>query len=229
MIMPHATAPQVSIVIVSFNTRELLRECIQSLQRQAGGIQHETIVVDNASRDGSADMVESGFPEVRLIRSETNLGFAAANNLAFAVARGRYVVLLNSDAFLEPGALRISITHMENNPTVGLRGARLVGRDGSWQPAARMFPSPLNELLMMSGLAAHYPHSHFFGRADRTWADPGEAAPSTGCPALTASFARMYSIEWDISTKGSFSITRRSICAAGSRRRDTRCGTGLTS
>src|SRR5208337_2850152 len=101
---------------------------------------YETIVVDNASRDGSADMVATEFPEVRLIRSEINLGFAAANNRAFEVARGRYIVLLNSDAFLRPGALRLSIEHMDANPRAGLAGGRLVGHDGSWQPSARMFP-----------------------------------------------------------------------------------------
>ncbi len=164
------------MVIVSFNTRELLRECIGRLHDQAGGVSYETIVVDNASRDGSADMVAFEFPDVRLVRSQTNLGFACANNRGFEIARGRYIVLLNSDAFLEPGALALSVMHMEKNPRVGLGGARLVGRDGSWQPAARMFPSPLNELLMMSGLAANYPRSHFFGRGDRTWADPCEAA-----------------------------------------------------
>jgi GT2 family glycosyltransferase len=168
--------PQVTVVIVSFNTRELLRECIESLQDGAGGVRFETVVVDNASRDGSADMVAAQFSDVQLIRSETNLGFARANNRGFEVARGRYIVLLNSDAFLKPGALALSVEHMEKNPMAGLGGARLVGRDGSWQPAARMFPSPLNDLLMMSGLAANYPTSQFFGRADRTWADPSEAA-----------------------------------------------------
>ena len=83
---------------------------------------------------------------------------------------------MNSDAFLKPGALALSVEHMEKNPNAGLGGARLVGRDGSWQPGARMFPSTLNDLLMMSGLAANYPASQFFGRADRTWANPSEPA-----------------------------------------------------
>jgi hypothetical protein len=181
-----------SVVIVSFNTRDLLRECIRTLQREAGGVKHETIVVDNASRDGSADMVATEFPEVRLIRSEINLGFAAANNLAFEIARGRYIVLLNSDAFLRPGALPLSIEHMDTNPQVGLAGGRLVGRDGSWQPSARMFPSPLNNLLMMSGLAAKYPKSRLMGRMDRSWADPLQPA----------------SVDW---VPGAYSIIRRSV------------------
>ena len=175
-------APQVSIVIVSFNTRDLLRECLQSVEDSAVDVCHEIIVVDNASNDGSADMIELEFSRVRLLRSEVNLGFAAANNRGFAIARGGYIALLNSDAFLAPGALALSVTHMEDDSTAGVGGARLVGRDDSWQPAARMFPSLLNDLLMMSGLAAHYPRSHVLGRADRTWADPGEAAPVDWVP-----------------------------------------------
>lgn len=192
MLTKHSVAPQVSVVIVSFNTRDLLRKCIECLKREAGGVFHETIVVDNASCDGSADMIASQFPDVRLIRSETNLGFASANNRGFAIARGSYIVLLNSDAFLGPDALPLSVRHMEKNLTVGLGGGRLVGRDGFWQPAARMFPSPLNEFLMMSGLAANYPRSRLLGRADRTWADPSEAA----------------AVDW---VPGAYSIVRKDI------------------
>ena len=168
--------PKISVIIVSFNTRDLLRECIESLLREAGGVSHEIIVVDNASHDGSMEMVAAEFPDVRLIRNDHNLGFAGANNRAFEIARGAYLVLLNSDAFPGPNGLALSIMHMENNPRAGIGGARLIGRDGSWQPAARMFPSPLNEFLKISGLAASYPSSRFIGRADRTWADPDQAA-----------------------------------------------------
>jgi len=168
--------PDVSIVIVSYNTRELLRECLRTVAREAEGISHETIVIDNASHDGSADMVANDFRDVSLIRSDTNLGFAGANNRGFAQARGCYVILLNSDAFLRPGAVRLSLQHMDAQPRVGAGGGRLVGRDDSWQPSARMFPSLFNELLMLSGLAARYPKSRLLGRADRTWADPREGA-----------------------------------------------------
>src|SRR5258708_1287726 len=90
--------PDVSVVVVSFNTRDVLRECLQTLAKEAGGVRYETIVVDNASRDGSAEMVVQEFPEATLIRSAVNLGFAAANNRGFPIAQGRHVVLLNSDA-----------------------------------------------------------------------------------------------------------------------------------
>ena len=167
--------PDASIVIISFNTRELLRECLSDLYRQQG-ISFETLIVDNASRDGSADMVADEFPMVRLIRKTVNLGFAAANNAAFPLARGRYVVLLNSDAFLKPDALAQGVRLMDAHPRTGIAGGRLVGRDGSWQPAARMSPSVLNDFLTLTGLAAKYPRSRFFGRADRTWSDPSQAA-----------------------------------------------------
>ena len=168
--------PDVSVVVVSFNTRDLLRECLRTLAAEAGGVTYETIVVDNASRDGSADMVAHEFPDAVLLRSDVNLGFAAANNHGFAVARGRWVVLLNSDAFLRPGALPRAVQHMQADPAIGFGGARLVGRDGGWQPSARAFPSCLNDLLTLSGLSSRYPRSQFFGRVDRTWADPDEPA-----------------------------------------------------
>lgn len=185
-------SPDASVIVVSFNTRDLLRECLLTLRRAADDVSYEAIVVDNASRDGSADMVATEFPWVRLIRSETNLGFAAANNRAFEIARGAYIILLNSDAFLRPNALRLSIEHMNANPRVGLAGGRLVGRDGSWQPSARMYPSILNSLFMMSGLAAKYPQSRLLGRMDRTWADQFQPAQ----------------VDW---VPGAYSIIRRSV------------------
>lgn len=190
--MSAVNVPDASVILVSFNTRDLLRDCLLTLRREAGGVTYETIVVDNDSRDGSADMVAAEFPEVLLVRSEINLGFAAANNRAFEKSRGRYIVLLNTDAFLRPGALALSIQHMDANPRVGLAGGRLVGRDGSWQPSARMYPSTLNNLLLMSGLAARFPKSRLLGRMDRTWTDPLEPAP----------------VDW---VPGAYSVIRRSV------------------
>ncbi|MGB5062554.1 MAG: glycosyltransferase family 2 protein [Candidatus Competibacter sp.] len=187
-----AELPAVSVIIVSFNTRELLRECLNTLAAEADEVCYEVIVVDNASRDGSADMLAADFPQIRLIRSEVNLGFAAANNRGFEIVQGRYVVLLNSDAFPRPGALRNAVAHMDADPKIGLGGARLVGRDDSWQPSARLFPSPLNDFLSLSGLSARFPRSRFFGRVDRTWADPGQPAE----------------VDW---VPGAFSIIRRDV------------------
>ena len=165
-----------SVVIVSFNTRDLLRECLQSVFRESGSLRLQVIVVDNASTDGSPEMVEREFPDVLLKRSNINLGFGPANNLGFQSAGGRYLVLLNSDAFLTEGSLERSVAHMDENPGAGLGGGRLIGRDGSWQPSARRFPTVLGDLLVLSGLAARFPRSRFFGQVDRTWANPMEAA-----------------------------------------------------
>lgn len=185
--------PDVSVVLVSFNTRELTRECLHSLLAHLQhGISGEVVVVDNASRDGSADMIEREFPQVRLERSHVNLGFGNANNLGFPLCRGRHIVLLNTDAFLQDGALQLAVRHMDARPDTGLGGARLVGRDGSPQPSARRFPTPLLELFTLSGLASRLPHSRVFGQMDRTWADPLQPA----------------AVDW---VPGAFSILRRSM------------------
>jgi GT2 family glycosyltransferase len=182
--------PQLSIIIVSFRTRDTLRECLRSLEERSREIQTQVIVVDNASDDGSAEMVTREFPRVLLIPSEINVGFAGANNLAFPHATARYVVLLNSDAFLNERAIQRAIAHMDREETVGAAGGRLVGRDGSWQPSARQFPSLLNDFFSLSGLAARFPHSKLFGRADRTWADPHVPADVDWVPGAFAIIRR---------------------------------------
>src|SRR6516164_8072690 len=102
--MPESTSDQytydLSVLIVSFNTLGLLRECLRSVYRETGAYRTEVIVVDNASTDGSMKMVDQEFPDVIRLQSKVNLGFGRANNLGFESARGRYLVLLNSDAFL---------------------------------------------------------------------------------------------------------------------------------
>lgn len=165
-----------SVVIVSYNTRDLLRQCLQSIEADRLPADLEVFVVDNASADGSADMVAAEFPAVCVVRSSINLGFAAANNLAFDVARGRYVLLLNSDARADVETLRRAVRKMDAAPGVGAAGGRLVDPSGHPQPSARCFPSPLNDLLALSGLAARFPRSRWFGRFDRTWADPAKPA-----------------------------------------------------
>jgi hypothetical protein len=192
----------VSVIVVSFNTRGLLRKCLQSVLAECAGlppgVTAEVVVVDNASSDGSADMVEREFAisasPVRLVRSDINLGFASANNLAMQEARGRYLVLLNSDALFHTGALRLAIQHMDANTTVGIGGARLVGPRGEWQPSARAFPTFWRLLIVFSGLASRYPKSRVFGAFDRTLASSDFQAD----------------VDW---VPGAFSIMRREALA----------------
>ena len=180
----------VSIIVVSFNTRDLLRDCLKSLLAECARLPRdqtaEVLVVDNASTDGSPEMVAREFStssiSVRLIRSDVNLGFGAANNLALNKAQGQYPILLNSDAFLHPGALHLAIEHMNSNPEAGAAGARQVSRDGSWQPSARSFHSIWNAALVLTGLSARFPRSRIFGAPDRTWADPLQAAETDWVP-----------------------------------------------
>jgi GT2 family glycosyltransferase len=179
-------APDVSIIIISFNTCDLLRECLSSTIAECEGLVAEILVVDNASTDGSPAMVDAEFPDVLLIRSATNLGFGVANNAALAQARGRYFVLLNSDAFLSPGALARSIRHMDETPTCGLGGALLVGRNREWQPSARCFHSLLIDAIVLTGLSDKYPRSKIFGRMNRTWADESQPAKVDWVPGAFA-------------------------------------------
>lgn len=182
--------PDASVVIVSFNTRDILRSCLTSLYEAITDREVEVIVVDNASGDGSSDMVAAEFPGVRLIPSQVNLGFAAGNNAAFRVARGRHVILLNPDTLLSADALERAISHMDAAPAVGIAGGRLLNRDGKDEPAARRFPSAVNDFLALSGLAARFPRSRFFGRFDRTWAPPSEAADVDWVPGAFAVIRR---------------------------------------
>lgn len=165
-----------SVIVVSFNTRDLLRRSLQAMQAACAGVTHEIIVVDNASHDGSADMVAAEFAGMTLVRAPRNLGFAAANNLGRQSARGEFLALINPDAFPAPDVLATAIERLRNLTEVGMVGGLLVGKDGQLEPSARLFPSPLNDWLALSGLAARFAGSRFFGRFDRTWADPLQAA-----------------------------------------------------
>jgi GT2 family glycosyltransferase len=174
---------EASIIIVVMNVRDLLRECLQSALQECArlpqGMRVEILITDNGSKDGTEEMVAKEFCStdhpVRLFRSEVNLGFASANNLAMEQAQGRYIVLLNSDAFFHPGALLRAIEHMDANPDVGVGAGRQVSPDGGFQPSARSFPSVWLDALVLSGLPDRYPKSRIFGAPNRTWADPDEA------------------------------------------------------
>jgi N-acetylglucosaminyl-diphospho-decaprenol L-rhamnosyltransferase len=130
-----ASAPDISVAVVSYNTRDLLRVCLHSLlARQGDGeAQLEIIVADNGSVDGSPEMVRSEFPDVRVLETGGNIGFGRANNAALAEASGRYYCLLNSDAELLPGALSLAMATLEAHADIGLVGGQLLWPDGRLQ------------------------------------------------------------------------------------------------
>jgi GT2 family glycosyltransferase len=129
-----------SVIIVSWNVRELLARCLASL-RAAGIGSWEIIVVDNASSDGSAAMVRQHFPQVRLIANDSNLGFAHGNNQGIAASQGRYVLLLNPDTEVVGEAVATLLTFLDAHPDVGVVGPQLRYPDGSIQPSRRRFPT----------------------------------------------------------------------------------------
>lgn len=135
-----------SVLIVNWNSREELRNCLDSLRLFPPTQKHEIIVVDNQSTDGSAELVASSFPEVHLLQAGKNLGYAAGNNLAFSVATGEWLLTLNPDTVVPKGAIDHAIKTLSEIPQAGALGAQLVGMDEKTQASVRGFPTLLGIL-----------------------------------------------------------------------------------
>ncbi|HHY85890.1 MAG TPA: glycosyltransferase family 2 protein [Verrucomicrobia bacterium] len=149
-----------SIIVVTRNTRVLTCAAIASVRAGAGALRVQVIAVDNASTDGTAEAIAKEFPEVECIRSESNLGFARAVNLAAKRARGEFIVLLNSDARLKDDALPAAIEWMRANPGAGIAGGQLLNKDGSRQNSIANLPSLATELLNKSLLRWLFPRRY---------------------------------------------------------------------
>jgi N-acetylglucosaminyl-diphospho-decaprenol L-rhamnosyltransferase len=152
-----------SIVIVNWNVRDLLKRCLDSImssfQLPASSFQIEVIVVDSASSDGSVAMVEEEFPQVRLIANSENVGFTVGNNQGIAVSRGRYVLLLNPDTEVVGDALTTMVEYMDHHPQVGALGPQLLNPDGSIQSSRRRFPTLATAFLESTILQQWFPHN----------------------------------------------------------------------
>ncbi len=132
--------PQVSFIILNWNVRDLLRDCLVSAFAQTG-FTREVIVVDSASTDGSAEMVRGEFPEVTLLVSRENLGYSKGNNWGLRESHGEFLFVLNPDTVLRPGAVGSLLSYLGANPEVGLCGPRLISADGSTQSSRRRWPT----------------------------------------------------------------------------------------
>jgi N-acetylglucosaminyl-diphospho-decaprenol L-rhamnosyltransferase len=164
-----------SIIIVSYNTRELLRGCLDSVFAGLGsGLEYEVIVVDNASADGSAGMLRDDFPRVRLLSNSKNRGFAASNNQAIRESSGRYVILLNPDTVVRQGALESMTRVLEERSGTGVVGPKLLFPDGSLQHSAFTFPTlamvfldffPLQDRLLNGPVNGRYRRG-LYGRGE---------------------------------------------------------------
>jgi GT2 family glycosyltransferase len=163
--------PTVSVVIVSWNTREILRDCLRTVYEQTQDVEFEVIVVDNASTDGSVDMIRTAFPQTLLLANSANRGFAAANNQGLEAAQGRYVLLLNSDTLVLDGALDKMVRFAEAHPEAAAAACRVLNPDRTWQPTCFLFPSALNLLIAALYLNKLFPRSRLWGRERMTWWD----------------------------------------------------------
>ncbi len=174
----------VSVIIVSWNTRDILHDCLESLYAQTRQVAMEVFVIDNASADGTPEMVKRDLPRVHLIENAENRGFAAANNQGMKMAAGRYVLLLNSDTIVLDGAVDKMTAFADRHPDAGVIGCRVLNRDRTLQPTCFMYPSVLNMFLFATCLNKLFPRSRFFGREQMTWwkrDDVREVEVVTGC------------------------------------------------
>lgn len=149
----------ISILIVNWNTRDLLDACLKSIPGESAGHEVEIIVVDNASHDGSADMVRANHPKVKLIEPGLNTGYAKGNNLAFGASRGGYVLFLNPDTELKKDTLDKALEAMDRIPDAVAIGACQIGNDGRVQHSVRGFPTLRGIIGDITGLAKLKPHS----------------------------------------------------------------------
>ena len=160
---------KVAVIVVSYNAVGLLMDCLRSVFAQKCAYPFSVWVVDNASKDGSADRVAQTYPQVSLIRNPDNKGFAAANNQAFEKCDADYVILLNPDTVLEPDALERMAAFMEKTPSCAIAGGFLRNPAGGRDPCARHFIGPWRKLLMMTGVSARLSKFSWFNDVDYGW------------------------------------------------------------
>ena len=166
---------KLSVVIVSYNVRDYLENCLQSVRRALEGIEGEVFVVDNHSDDDSVEAVRSQYPWARLIENQENMGFSRANNIAIRESRGEYVLLLNPDTIVEKSTLREVLRFMEEHPKAGGAGVMMHNADGSLAPESRRaLPTPWVSCLKMLGFTKRYYMSHL------PWDQPGRIEVISG-------------------------------------------------
>jgi O-antigen biosynthesis protein len=154
-----------SVIIVSFNACEVLKQCLLRAEKAAENIDCEIFVVDNNSSDGSGDMVRRDFPDIRLILNDTNSGFAAANNKAIRQATGQFILLLNPDAFVEKDTFSKCLDFMNAHTDAGAMGVKMVNGKGIYLPESkRGFPTPGRAFFKIFGFSSLFPRSRYFNR-----------------------------------------------------------------
>lgn len=187
-----------SVVIVNFNTRDQLRDCLNSLIPELAPLEHEVLIVDNASSDGSVDMLAREFPWAKVLVNDVNLGFGRANNRALRQASGRDVLLLNPDTLTRPGAVGILLDALHTLPAAAGVGPRVLRPDGRLDLACRRsFPSPGVAAARLLGLSRLFPRNRIFARYNRTYDDPEAAGEMDAGTAAAMCFMRRALAEVD--------------------------------
>ncbi len=160
----------ISIVIVNYNVKDFLYQCISSIKQASNNLAIQTIVVDNNSEDNSVEFIKNRFPEVDVIALQENIGFGKANNVGFDIASGRYILILNPDTLLSTDTLDVMHEYMENHPYVGISVCKVLNPDGTFQESCRRgFPTPWSAFSKLFGLQSLFPKSKLFGRYNLTY------------------------------------------------------------
>jgi O-antigen biosynthesis protein len=179
----------ISVIIVNYNVRDFLHQALVSIQKALKGIKSEIIVVDNASDDGSVEMVRRQFPRVKIISNTVNVGFAKANNIALKKTRGKFLLLINPDTIIQEDTIRVMIEFLRNHSEVGLAGCKILNPNGTIEPACRRsFPTPWVAFSKIFGLSRLFPQSKHFGKYNLTYLSPEETYP---VEAVSGSFMMM--------------------------------------
>ncbi len=181
--------PVISVIIVSYNVKEFLQQCLLSIRSALRNIPAEIFVVDNASDDGSPQLVKEQFPDVKLIQNTRNEGFARANNRALKQAKGQYLVLINPDTITQEDTFERLLEFMQTHADAGMVGCKILNPDGSLQLACRRsFPSPWVAFTRLTGLSLLFPQSRLFGRYNLTFLPEDQVAE---VEAISGSFMMM--------------------------------------
>jgi len=156
---------KLSIIILSYNTKDLLMSCLDSLKKVKDEVNFEVIVVDNASSDGSPEVVAENYSWVKLVKNKRNLGFAAGNNAAKNFCRGEYILFLNSDTLMKKNTLRETLSYLDRDEKVGAMTCKILLSNGKLdKDARRSFPTPWTAFTHFSNLDRFFPHSRLFAR-----------------------------------------------------------------
>ncbi|MDQ0890923.1 GT2 family glycosyltransferase [Paenibacillus sp. V4I9] len=167
-----------SIIVLNYKTRDLTLACLQSVFSSATSYIYEVILIDNASNDGIIPAATEQFPQVICIANTENVGFSRANNQGILIAQGRYVLLLNSDTIVQPDTLDVMLRFMDENPTVGASGCKIVLPDGSLDKACkRGFPTPSASFYYAFGFSKLFPNTPRFNQYQLGYLSPNDAYP----------------------------------------------------